>query len=76
MPSSNLAIMRAFLSLIIAALLIVGCSTSPEPQLKISGLEQPVEIIRDKWGINHIYAENQHDLFFAQGYAAAKDRLF
>ena len=41
-----------------------------------SGLDRPVEIIRDAWGINHIYAENQHDLFFAQGYAAAKDRLF
>ena len=32
--------------------------------------------MRDKWGINHIYAQNEHDLFFAQGYAAAKDRLF
>ena len=32
--------------------------------------------MRDQWGINHIYAQNQHDLFFAQGYAAAKDRLF
>ncbi len=37
---------------------------------------QPVEIIRDRWGINHIYAKNEHDLFFAQGYAAAQDRLF
>ena len=44
--------------------------------LSISGLNNPVEIIRDKWGINHIYAKDQHDLFFAQGYAAAKDRLF
>jgi penicillin amidase len=35
-----------------------------------------VEIVRDRWGVNHIYAENEHDLFFAQGYAAAKDRLF
>ena len=32
--------------------------------------------MRDQWGINHIYAQNQHDLFFVQGYAAAKDRLF
>ncbi|MEL7220214.1 MAG: penicillin acylase family protein [Bacteroidota bacterium] len=45
-------------------------------QVNIQGLQSPVEIIRDKWGINHIYADNQHDLFFAQGYAAAKDRLF
>src|SRR5690606_399337 len=37
---------------------------------------EPVEILRDSWGVNHIYANNDHDLFFAQGYAAAKDRLF
>lgn len=35
-----------------------------------------MEIIRDEAGINHIYAKNQHDLFFTQGYSAAKDRLF
>ncbi len=45
-------------------------------ELIVAGLQEPVEIIRDEWGINHIYAKNQHDLFFAQGYAAATDRLF
>lgn len=49
-------------------------STTDQPM--IHGLQEPVEIVRDKWGINHIYAKNQKDLFFAQGYAAAKDRLF
>lgn len=44
--------------------------------LKMPGLQQPVEIIRDRWGVNHIYAKNEHDLFFAQGYSAAQDRLF
>ena len=44
--------------------------------VQMAGLTQPVEIIRDRWGINHIYAQNEADLFFAQGYAAAKDRLF
>ena len=44
--------------------------------LAVPGLTQPVEIIRDRWGLNHIYAQNEADLFFAQGYAAAKDRLF
>ncbi len=39
-------------------------------------LKQPVEIIKDKWGVSHIYAQNQADLFFAQGYNAARDRLF
>ena len=41
-----------------------------------SGLEQPVKVLRDRWGVAHIYAQNQHDLFFAQGFVAAQDRLF
>lgn len=44
--------------------------------LRLAGLQQPVEILRDRWGISHIYARNEHDLFFAQGYAAARDRTF
>ncbi|MGB2326368.1 MAG: penicillin acylase family protein [Flavobacteriaceae bacterium] len=39
-------------------------------------LNDNVEVLRDKYGINHIYAKNQQDLFFMQGYLAAKDRLF
>ncbi len=45
-------------------------------ELRVAGLQQPVEIIRDEFGVNHIYAKNEHDLFFAQGYCAANDRLF
>ncbi len=44
--------------------------------LAVAGLQEPVEIITDQWGIPHIYAQNEADLFFAQGYYAAKDRLF
>ncbi len=44
--------------------------------ITLPGLNAPVEIIRDRWGINHIYSETEYDLFFAQGYAAARDRLF
>ena len=44
--------------------------------LKVTGLERPVNVLRDRWGVAHIYAQNQHDLFFAQGYVAAQDRLF
>jgi len=55
-----------------------GAATSPAAtaSLSVAGLNQPVEIRRDRWGINHIYAQSEQDLFFAQGYAAAKDRLF
>ena len=44
--------------------------------LKMPGLEHPVNVLRDRWGVAHIYAQNQHDLFFAQGFVAAQDRLF
>ena len=42
----------------------------------ISGLSAPVEVIRDEWGVPHIYAQNERDLFFAQGYVHAQDRLW
>ena len=44
--------------------------------LEAHGLDQPVEILVDRWGISHIYAETEHDLFFGQGWNAARDRLF
>lgn len=59
-----------------AFLLLYACQSSDKEQISVEGLKESVEILRDKWGVNHIYANNQHDLFFAQGYAAAKDRLF
>jgi len=43
---------------------------------RLPGLRAPVEMIRDSAGIMHITAQNEHDLFFAQGYNAARDRLF
>ena len=51
-------------------------SEAPRETLAAPGLLAPVEIVTDRWGISHIYAQNEHDLFFAQGYAAARDRLF
>jgi len=45
-------------------------------QLRAPGLERPVDVLRDRWGVAHIYARTQHDLFFAQGVVAAQDRLF
>ncbi len=62
----------------LALALFVGCTTSSDQknELTVAGLEKPVEVLRDENGINHIYAQTEHDLFFAQGYSAAKDRLF
>ncbi|RPJ38679.1 MAG: hypothetical protein EHM21_16520, partial [Chloroflexi bacterium] len=33
-------------------------------RLRLQGLKDRVEIIRDRWGVPHIYAENEQDLFF------------
>ncbi len=44
--------------------------------VELQGLLEPVEIIKDRWGISHIYARNQNDLFFAQGFNVARDRTF
>ena len=69
----------------IAFVLTVSCLTTNLAVAKIkvetkhvmvSGLKEPVEILKDRWGIAHIYAENEQDLFFAQGYNVALDRLF
>ena len=43
---------------------------------QLPGLHHPVRVQRDSWGVAHIYARDQHDLFFAQGFVAAQDRLF
>lgn len=45
-------------------------------KLKLAGLKKPVEVVRDRWGIPHIYAGNTHDLFFAQGFVAAQERMW
>jgi penicillin G amidase len=45
-------------------------------KLRVPEITQPVTVLRDRWGVAHIYAQNQHDLFFAQGFVAAQDRLF
>ena len=44
--------------------------------LRLSCLESPVEVVRDRFGIPHIYASSRHDLARAQGYVHAQDRLF
>jgi penicillin G amidase len=45
-------------------------------QLSLPGLAAPVQILRDRWGVPHIYARSTSDLFMAQGYVHAQDRLW
>ena len=64
-----------------------ACRRAPAPALPplvaqvsgtliVPGLAAPVRIVRDTWGLPHIYAASQDDLFFAQGLVQAQDRLF
>ena len=45
-------------------------------ELHLPALDAPVEVIRDRWGVPHIYAATLHDVFFAQGFVHAQDRLW
>ncbi len=47
-----------------------------EGEIQIRGLHAPVKVLRDSWGVPHIYAENERDLFMAQGFVQAQDRLW
>lgn len=64
---------------LIGLLIVVGARRSL-PQIsgavRVPGLHGPVTVMRDRWGVPHIYAGDEHDLFVAQGYVTAQDRLW
>src|SRR6188474_1917427 len=45
-------------------------------EIDVTGLKAPVTVVRDRWGVPHITAQSTDDLFFAQGYVMAQDRLW
>jgi penicillin amidase len=47
-----------------------------EGDITAPGLKAPVDVIRDRWGVPHIYAQSTEDLYFAQGFVIAQDRLW
>ena len=70
---------------LITLLIIAGFSTywylnssKPEYQgeLILPGLKDQATVYYDNFGIPHIYANNEEDLFLALGYVHAQDRLF
>jgi acyl-homoserine lactone acylase PvdQ len=79
-----------FRSLLCVLLLVAGSigacrrAEAPPPPLtaqtsgtlQLFGLSAPVRVVRDRAGIPHIHAESRDDLFFAQGFVQAQDRLF
>ena len=66
--------------LLVLVLVIYNQTRRPFPKVRgrvdVVGLQQPVDIYRDEYGIPHIYAQNEHDLYFAQGYVHAQDRFW
>lgn len=65
------------------AMAILGRSVllkTPRPvrkgKLELSGLSRPVEVIRDRWDVPHIYADSMEDVIFAQGFVHAQERFW
>jgi penicillin amidase len=69
-----------FLLLIIVSIHLTNCSSlnrfQKEGTLHLSGLKEPVTVLRDNKGMAYIYAQNIYDAFMAQGFVTAQDRLF
>ena len=64
--------------ILVAIINIIVAIRGPFPKTNgrttIPGLQESVDIYRDEWGVAHIYAQNEADMFFAQGYVHAQDR--
>src|SRR3989442_322201 len=48
----------------------------PHETVRVPGLRAAAEIRVDRWGVPHLYARSETDLFYLQGFNAARDRLF
>ena len=72
------ALLAALAVLILTAGYVVLRQSLPqtEGEIRLAGLSGPVEILRDRYGIPHIYAQNAADANFALGYVDAQDRLW
>ncbi|MBM4193010.1 MAG: penicillin acylase family protein [Gemmatimonadetes bacterium] len=89
MPTPRTAVLTAVM---LAALAFIPAGAARQPssfdalakaslaqidgRARLRGLRDSVEVIRDRWGVPHIYAKNTEDLFFAQGFVQAQDRLW
>lgn len=57
-------------------LLLIRPLPTLDADLRLLGLHERVEVLRDKYGVPHIFATDEHDVFFIQGYVTAQDRLW
>ena len=76
---------RSVLSLCLSVAVAACQRSTPAPpplvipvagSFEVVGLAAPVRVVRDRWGVPHILASTRDDLFFAQGFVQAEDRLF
>src|SRR2546428_348590 len=58
------------------SLLVLRPLPSVDADERLLGLDERVEVLRDTYGVPHVFATGTHDLFFAQGYVTAQDRLW
>lgn len=76
---------RATVLASLTVLVLAGCAsgppdaktpTRPSSSFAVPGLEKPAEVLVDRWGVPHLYAGTLYDAFVAQGFIAARDRLW
>ncbi|HKY28896.1 MAG TPA: penicillin acylase family protein, partial [Pyrinomonadaceae bacterium] len=66
----------SFLTFFLASQLVFSQATNPADKVTVAGLQQTITLRRDDRGIPYISAQTDNDLYFAQGYATAQDRLW
>ncbi|HNR08266.1 MAG TPA: penicillin acylase family protein [Saprospiraceae bacterium] len=81
LPAFNIETIRgnippAFVFFVFFILISEESGAQDSSLFRLAGLIKPVIIHTDRWGVSHIEAQTEEDLFFAQGYQAARDRLF
>jgi penicillin G amidase len=72
---------RVALLALVALFALPGASLAHRPKtktetVKVAGLERPVKVLRDTFGVPHVFATSEHDAYFMVGYLHAQDRLF
>lgn len=72
--STGVVVLAATLGL--SAAVPASSENPPDHVFEVSGLSEAAEIRVDTWGVPHVYADEHYDAFFAQGFNAARDRLF
>jgi penicillin amidase len=80
MPALAILALLALFLVTLVVIIVVVLLRRPLPQVQgtvhLPGLKGRTEVIRDRWGVPHIYAGSSDDLFFAQGFVHAQDRLW